>query len=118
MRKQIETQKIHSGAKQAIQNFYPDTIAEIEAAIAKHEWVVIGMTANAFVGKAHRLLEKQNKTYHKITKGSYVSKWQERLAIKMWSGWPTFPQIFHKGILIGGYSDLKKYLDLKNEQKN
>ena len=33
---------------------------------------------------------------------------RERLAIKMWSGWPTYPQIFIKGTLVGGASDLKK----------
>jgi monothiol glutaredoxin len=36
--------------------------------------------------------------------------WQERLAIKMWSGWSTYPQVFVKGILIGGASDLKKLI--------
>jgi monothiol glutaredoxin len=39
--------------------------------------------------------------------GSYFSKWRERLAIKLWSGWPTFPQVFVKGVLIGG-EDLTK----------
>jgi hypothetical protein len=29
--------------------------------------------------------------------GSYFSKWKERLAIKLWSGWPTFPQVFVDG---------------------
>jgi len=39
--------------------------------------------------------------------GSYFSKWRERLAIKMWSGWPTFPQVFVRGVLLGG-EDLTK----------
>ena len=39
--------------------------------------------------------------------GSYFSKWKERLAIKLWSGWPTFPQVFVRASLIGG-EDLTK----------
>jgi glutaredoxin-related protein len=29
----------------------------------------------------------------------------------MWTGWPTFPMIFIKGVLIGGAADLKRLLD-------
>jgi glutaredoxin-related protein len=29
----------------------------------------------------------------------------------MWSGWPTFPQVFVKGALIGGFNDLKALAD-------
>jgi monothiol glutaredoxin len=28
----------------------------------------------------------------------------------MWSGWPTYPQVFVKGTLIGGYDDTEKML--------
>jgi glutaredoxin-related protein len=31
-----------------------------------------------------------------------MSKWRERLVIKMWSGWPLFPQVFVQGSLVGG----------------
>jgi monothiol glutaredoxin len=26
--------------------------------------------------------------------GSYTKGWRRRLALKMWTGWPTFPMIF------------------------
>ena len=29
----------------------------------------------------------------------------------MWSGWSTLPLIFVKGVLVGGYTDLKKLHD-------
>ena len=32
--------------------------------------------------------------------GSYLSKWRERLAIKLWTGWPTFPQVFVRGVRV------------------
>jgi glutaredoxin-related protein len=28
----------------------------------------------------------------------------------MWSGWPTFPQVYVKGTLIGGFSETTKEL--------
>jgi len=42
--------------------------------------------------------------------GSYLSRWRERLALKMWTGWPTFPMVFVKGVLIGGADDLAKLI--------
>jgi glutaredoxin-related protein len=29
----------------------------------------------------------------------------------MWTGWPTFPMVFVKGSLVGGYDDVKKLID-------
>jgi glutaredoxin-related protein len=26
----------------------------------------------------------------------------------MWAGWPTFPMVFVKGVLVGGATDLEK----------
>ena len=43
--------------------------------------------------------------------GSYFGQWRRRNALKMWTGWPTFPMVFVRGMLIGGASDLKKLLD-------
>ena len=36
-----------------------------------------------------------------------ISAWKPRLAIKMWSGWPTFPQVFINGTLVGGATDVE-----------
>ncbi|MDB5868584.1 MAG: glutaredoxin, partial [Polaromonas sp.] len=32
--------------------------------------------------------------------------WRERNALKMWTGWPSFPMVFVKGMLVGGSTDL------------
>jgi glutaredoxin-related protein len=29
----------------------------------------------------------------------------------MWTGWPTFPMVFVKGVLIGGADDLARLLE-------
>ncbi len=110
MRPTLSENQVHSEAHQVIGNFHRDVITNIEAAIKENEWVVVGMAGNPFVIKAKKHLEAKNFKFKYIEQGSYMSQWKQRLAIKLWSGWPTFPQVFHKGKLIGGFNDLKKYL--------
>lgn len=110
MRKILSSEKIHTGADSAMAQFHSDAVTEVENAIATNEWVVVGMGQNPVVTKARKILKDRGIQYHYIGHGSYFSGWKKRLAIKLWSGWPTFPQVYHKGILIGGAADLEKYL--------
>ena len=71
------------------------------------------MAQNPFCKKAHKLLQERGIKYHAIEYGSYFSEWRKRGALKMWSGWPTFPMIFVKGQLIGGFDDAKKMIESK-----
>jgi glutaredoxin-related protein len=68
------------------------------------------MAQNPHVRKVRRSLDEAGVTYRYLEYGSYLSKWKERLAIKLWSGWPTFPQVFVRGVLIGGENLTKKAL--------
>lgn len=111
MRKTLSNDKLHTGAQAAITNFHTDIVSEVEKAIATNEWVVVGMGQNPVVTKARKILADKGINYHYIGHGSYFSGWKKRLAIKLWSGWPTFPQVFHKGGLVGGAQDLEKYLN-------
>jgi monothiol glutaredoxin len=110
MRKILSSEKLHTGAKTAITSFHSDAVAEVEQAITLNEWVIVGMGQNPVVKKARGILKDKGIKYHYITNGNYFSGWKKRLAIKLWSGWPTFPQVFHNGVLIGGAQDLEKYL--------
>lgn len=114
MRKTLAESKVSEQAQDSINRFFAATITDIEQAIQSNEWVVIGMAHNVPVIKARKLLNEKNITFQYMEYGSYFSKWKQRLAIKLWSGWPTFPQVFHKGVLVGGFSDLKKYLNKTN----
>lgn len=109
MRKTLPLSQVHPEAINAMQDFHPQIVADVEAAIAKHEWVIVGMAQNPVVKNAKKFLDDKNIPFYNIEHGSYMSKWKERLAIKLWSGWPTFPQVFHKGKLVGGFAELKKY---------
>jgi glutaredoxin-related protein len=68
------------------------------------------MGQNPFPRKARRLLDQAGIPYHYLGYGSYFSQWRRRNALKMWTGWPTFPMVFVKGVLIGGASDLQALL--------
>ncbi len=110
MRRLFKSENIDPAALKKVESYFPEVIQEIEQLVQEHEWVVVGMAQNPFVTKARKRLSEKNIHFQYIEHGSYFSKWKPRLAIKMWTGWPTFPQIFHRGKLIGGYTDLVKYL--------
>ena len=68
------------------------------------------MAQNPFVKRARKALDAAGVAYRYLEYGSYFAAWKERLAIKMWSGWPTFPQVFVRGVLIGGADEAAKAL--------
>lgn len=98
--------QVEKPALQAIESFHAATVKEVENAVRSHDWVIVGMAQNPVVKKAKRFLDEQQIRYHYLEYGSYFSKWHQRLAIKLWSGWPTYPQVFYRGKLVGGASDL------------
>ena len=97
--------QLSPAALDAITHFHPDIVAHVAEAITQHDVVIVGMAQNPVVKKARKVLTEAGIPFHLISYGSYFSAWKERLAIKMWSGWPTFPQVFVKGTLIGGCAE-------------
>ena len=92
-------------AAAAQERFHADVLKEVVDAVNSHDVVVVGMAVNPAVKKAHQALQGAGIAFHKLNYGGYGSMWRPRLAIKLWSGWPTFPQVFVKGQLVGGGSD-------------
>ena len=80
--------------------------AKVAAAVSSDAVVVVGMAQNPFVKKARQALTEAGVPFTYLEFGSYLKAWKERLAIKMWSGWPTFPQVFVRGVLVGGHDDV------------
>ena len=109
MREILSENQIDPLALKFISNNHIEIVQEISNAISKNDWVVVGMAQNPLVKTAKKYLENKGQSPLYIEYGSSFSKWKERLAIKIWSGWPTFPQVFHKGKLIGGFKDLERY---------
>ncbi|PRQ04757.1 glutaredoxin-4 [Enhygromyxa salina] len=90
--------------------FHPDVVAEVRAAVEGSALVVVGMARNPFVKKTRKALAAAGLEFTYLEYGSYTKQWKRRLAIKMWSGWPTFPQVFVRGTLIGGNQELQEAL--------
>ena len=63
------------------------------------------------IGAGQAVLDAKGVKYYYIEHGSYLSGWKPRTALKMWTGWPTFPMIFVKGALIGGATDLARLME-------
>lgn len=103
--------RIHPAIRQKIAENHRDLIDEVEAAIENHPLVVVGMAQNPFVKKARRALESAGIPFHYLEYGSYLSLWRRRNALKMYTGWPTFPMCFYKGMLIGGAEELMNAIE-------
>ena len=103
--------KVHPAIRDKIANYKPELVREVQAAIAAHAVVVVGMRLNPFPRKVRKLLDAAGVPYHYLEYGSYFSMWRERSALKLWTGWPTFPMVFVKGMLVGGANDVQALLD-------
>lgn len=110
MRKLLAATAIAPAAQAQMESYHRDVVEAAAGAIASHAWVIIGMAQNPFCAKARKHLAAKQVAFHYIEHGNYFSQWKPRLALKLWSGWPTFPLVFHNGVLIGGAKDLAKYL--------
>ena len=97
-------------AQEYLDNFHPKVVQEVIETVEKNDVVVIGMFLNTSVMKVRKALSDENIEYVYLEYGGYFSKWKARLAIKLWSGWPTYPQVFIKGQLMGGNVRTQKAL--------
>jgi glutaredoxin-related protein len=106
----LEEAHIHPDVREAIANHQSDILREVRAAVTQHPVVVIGMRMNPMCKKARRLLDAESIPYTYLEYGSYLSEWRRRNALKMWTGWPTFPMVFVRGTLVGGADDLQRLM--------
>ncbi len=88
-----------------IARFHAEVVHKVEATVASDAVVVVGMAQNPFVKRVRAALDQAGIPFTYLEFGSYLGQWKQRLAIKMWSGWPTFPQVFVRGALIGGHHE-------------
>ena len=107
MRKMLPADAIHTAIRDRISHFHHDIVTEVAEAVARERIVVVGMRYNGSVRKARQNLTKAGLSFTYLEYGSYTSAWRQRLALKMWTGFPTFPMIFIDQKLIGGNSDLE-----------
>ena len=106
----LDESKIHPAIRERVARHHESTVQEVRDALVAHPVVVVGMRQNAVVRKARQALVEAGIAFHYIEHGSYLSEWRRRNALKMWTGWPTFPMVFVKGTLIGGHDDLTRLI--------
>lgn len=107
----LDEQHLHPAIRQRVAEHHADLVREVQAAVAQHAVLVVGMRQNPFPRKARKLLDAAGVPYHYLEYGSYFSHWRRRTALKMWTGWPTLPMVFVKGLLVGGADDLARLID-------
>jgi glutaredoxin-related protein len=107
----LDEAHIHPAIRSRVAENRQAIVREVMGAVGANDIVVVGMAINPFPRKARKLLEGAQLPHRYLQYGSYLSQWRERNALKMWTGWPTFPMVFVKGVLIGGANELQQLID-------
>ena len=107
----LEEASIHPAIRACIAHLHADLLAQVQAAVTEQDVVVLGMRGNPVVTRARKALDAAGVAHEYLEFGSYFSQWRRRNALKMWTGWPTFPMVFVRGVLVGGAEDLQKLID-------
>ena len=107
----LEEASVHPAIREKIARAHSDVIGQVQTAVGRHAVVVVGMSGNPFVGKARKALTSAGVPFEYLEFGSYFSQWRRRNALKMWTGWPTFPMVFVRGVLVGGADDVARLIE-------
>ncbi len=110
-REVLPEDRIHPAIREKVAQSQRDIVRQVQDAVAAHAVVVVGMAQNPFPRKARKALQAAGVPFEYLEFGSYLSQWRRRNALKMWTGWPTFPMVFVKGQLVGGADDLARLID-------
>ena len=107
----LDEAHIHGAIRETIANHHQSIVREVQAAIALDPVVVVGMGMNPMPKKARKALDAAGVSHKYLEYGNYFNNWRRRNALKMWTGWPSFPMVFVNGALVGGADDLIKLIN-------
>ncbi len=77
----LDEDHIHPAIRATIASSHADIVREVQAAIALHDVVVVGMAQNPFPKKACQALDARGIPYTYLEYGSYLSGWRRRSAL-------------------------------------
>lgn len=103
----LNVDQIHPAIRDKVAGHHRSIIEEVRDAAASNAVLVVGMGMNPMPKKARAALDAAGVPYKYLEYGNYLNTWRRRNALKMWTGWPTFPMVFVKGMLVGGAEDLQ-----------
>jgi monothiol glutaredoxin len=98
----LDESRVHPAIRDRVANRHADIVHNVQAAAASNAVLVVGMAGNPHCRRARRVLDGAGIAHQYLEFGSYFGGWRRRNALKMWSGWPTFPMVFVRGVLVGG----------------
>jgi glutaredoxin-related protein len=107
----LDESSIHPAIRERVAKHEQAIVQEVQAALAQYPVVVVGMGMNPFPKKARRALDAAGVPHHYMEYGNYLNTWRRRNALKLWTGWPTLPMVFVKGMLVGGAAELIKLIN-------
>ncbi|MBI2802658.1 MAG: glutaredoxin [Gammaproteobacteria bacterium] len=113
----LDEAHVHPAIRAKVAAHEQAIVDEVRSAVAAHAVVVVGMGMNPFPKRARKALDAAGVPYTYLEFGNYFNNWRRRTALKLWTGWPTLPMIFIKGILIGGADDLARLIASGELQK-
>ena len=113
----LDEARIHPAIRERIARLHEDIVEEVRRATEQHPVVVVGMAQNPDPRRVRRALDAAGLPHHDLDYGSYLGGWRRRNALKLWTGWPTFPMVFVKGTLIGGADETARLLASGELQK-
>jgi monothiol glutaredoxin len=103
----LEEARLHPAIRATVANLNADIVHNVQAAATSNPVLVVGMAGNPIVRRARKALAAAGVAYQYLEYGSYFSEWRKRNALKMWTGWPTFPMVFVKATLVGGAQEIE-----------
>ena len=109
-RQTLDDARLHPAIRETVANLNADIVHNVQAASASNPVLVVGMAQNPFCRRARKSLDGAAIPHHYLEYGCYLSRWRQRNALKMWTGWPTFPLVFVKGSLVGGAAELDRLI--------
>ncbi len=107
----LEEARLHPAIRDTVANNHADIVHNVQAAAASNAVLVVGMALNPHCRHVRKLLDAAGIPYQYLEYGGYLSLWRKRNALKMWSGWPTFPMVFVKGTLVGGADETARLIE-------
>ena len=107
----LDESRLHPAIRDTVANLHADIVHNVHAAAGSNPVLVVGMAWNGYCRRARAALKAAGIPHHYLEYGNYLGGWRERNALKMWTGWPTFPMVFVKGALVGGADDLQRLID-------
>jgi glutaredoxin-related protein len=110
-RQVLDESRLHPAIRDRVANLNADIVHNVQAAASSNPVLVVGMGGNPACRQARRALDGAGVPHQYLEYGNYFGQWRRRNALKMWTGWPTFPMVFVKGTLVGGKDDLLRLVE-------